>query len=233
MESGVMPLDRSGVLDLWSQILCVLGILLVGFLLQWPELDERMRSTVSINKAEALGGGILERGSSDSSRSLSCRGGEGRWDGGAFSFFRLCLPRWWFFLNKCNQAGGLLASAILGRKGGLLSTTSRWEAHLRPGCWSSALRLPQVVRPRWIRGGQRRRICAGKGRSSILVLFLGGDAWRTPASGGGGIQGLDCFSSFCSQVFYVKRQALSSNIRFFRASVEKVLSAKCTCHIVP
>jgi hypothetical protein len=52
-------------------------------------------------------------------------------------------------------------------------------------------------------------------------MFLGGYALRTPASGDGGTQGLDCFFTFCSRAFYVNVHALSSNTRFFRESVVK------------
>jgi hypothetical protein len=37
--------------------------------------------------------------------------------------------------------------------------------------------------------------------SSILLRILGGDALRTPAKGGGGTQGPDCFFSFYHRVF--------------------------------
>jgi hypothetical protein len=114
---------------------------------------------------------------------------------------------------------GLLASTIFGRHGGI-KATSRSEASL-PSCWCSAPSLHQVVRPRWSHGVQRRRIYAEYGCSGVCAPFLGGNALRMSASGGGGSQGPDCILTHSSRVFYVFWQALLSNFRFFCASVVK------------
>jgi hypothetical protein len=141
----------------------------------------------------------------------------------------LVLPR--FFFDELNHVDGLLASAIFRRHGGI-SPTSRSEA-LLPSYWSSAPCSHQVVCPRWFRGVQRRRSYAGKGCSGACALFLGGDALRTPTSGGGGTQGLDCVPILSSRVFFVIWQALSSNYWFFRASVVKGSVCKfVTCHVM-
>lgn len=137
--------------------------------------------------------------------------------------------RWWIFLDKCFQAGGNLATAILGHGG--QSTTSDRRL-LSVICWSSTPRGCQVVRPRKSQGSQRRRSLAGRGRSSALVLLLGGNALRTPAAGGRDAHGLDCFFNFLARVFLVKVQALSSNTWFFRTSDVKGLYEKYTCHVL-
>jgi hypothetical protein len=103
------------------------------------------------------------------------------------------------------------------------------EALQHLSCWSSARCCYQVVRPRWLQGVQQRRIFAGLGCSGICALFLGGDAWRTPATCGGDAQGLDCVFIFSSRVFSERWQALSSNYWFFRASDVKGL----VCKFVP
>jgi hypothetical protein len=118
---------------------------------------------------------------------------------------------------------------IFGRHGGPSSTSSS-EASL-PSCWSSASRFHQVVCPRWSTGVQRRRIFAGVGCSSICALFLGGNAWGTPASGGGASQGPGRFSFYCLGVLVVKCEGLFSNIRFLRARVVKGLSVICNRHV--
>jgi hypothetical protein len=63
-------------------------------------------------------------------------------------------------------------------------------------------------------------------------MFLGGNAWRTPASGGGASQGPVCFSFSCLGVCFVKYEGLSSNLRFLRARVVKGLSVICNRHVV-
>jgi hypothetical protein len=135
----------------------------------------------------------------------------------------------WYFVDELKHAGGILVSAIFGRHGGLCST-SDVDAFHRFCCWSSVLLRRQVVRPRWLGGAQWRRFFAGRGHSSNLPLFLGGDALRTPATCDGGTRGLNCFFIFSYRVFYVNKQALSSNIRFL-ASVVRDLLAICTCHM--
>jgi hypothetical protein len=111
--------------------------------------------------------------------------------------------------DELSHAGGGLATAIFCRHGGDAST-SDVEALLRIRLWSSTSLRHQVVRPRWLGGGQRLWFVAGRGFSSYLPLFLGGDALRTPAMCGGGTKGLDCFSFFCSRVFFAIMEALTS-----------------------
>ena len=114
----------------------------------------------------------------------------------------------------------MFAAAIFGRHGGP-SSTSVLEAYLTL-CWSSAARRRQVVRPRRPQAGRWQRFIAGGERLSIPLSDLGvHSTLRSPAVGGGDAQGLDCFSSFSSRVFSVRVEALSSNIRFVRASVVK------------
>jgi hypothetical protein len=121
---------------------------------------------------------------------------------------------------ELNHAVGFITTAILCRQIGNLST-SKTEASFCASFWSSTLHCHQVVRPRWLRGGQRWWCIAGRGYSSFLVLFLGGDAWRTPATCGRGTSGLDCFFIFSPRVWFVKVQALSSNFLVLRARVVK------------
>jgi hypothetical protein len=65
------------------------------------------------------------------------------------------------------------------------------------------------------------QIIAGKELPSSRLRFLGGIAWRTPASGGGDTRGLDCFIFFGSRVVCVKRKALSVDRRFPRTRIER------------
>jgi hypothetical protein len=51
-----------------------------------------------------------------------------------------------------------------------------------------------------------------------LAPDLGGDAWRSPVIGGGGIQALDCMVILFAVVFFANREALTSNFRFLRGS---------------
>jgi hypothetical protein len=154
----------------------------------------------------------------------TCRGGEEEIGGRIASFQdqHRWLPAWCYlriFFDELNHTDGLLASVIFCRHGGISKTSS--EEALLPSCWSSAPGFYQVVRPRWIRGVRRRRIFAGSGCSGICALLLGGDVLGAPATGGGGIQGLDCIPFLSSRVFSVIWQALSSNLWFFSARVEK------------
>jgi hypothetical protein len=53
----------------------------------------------------------------------------------------------------------------------------------------------------------------------ISAPYLDENVWRSPAVGGGGTQGPDCFFIFCSRVFLVTFEVISSNSWFFlRAS---------------
>jgi hypothetical protein len=114
-----MPLEWSGLLDLSGQIRCSLGFLLLAWLLWWPELLERKRSTVSFNKGGVCDGGGWRRGSCAFLLSMFCRGGEGRRERGVLLFFRRHLHRWrWFCFDVYIQARGISASAIHGRHGG-------------------------------------------------------------------------------------------------------------------
>jgi hypothetical protein len=98
--------------------------------------------------------------------------------------------------------------------------------------WSSTLLCGQVIRSRRCGGSQRGLVLAGRKSASTFSPFLGGDALRKPASGDGEAPGPDCFFNFCSGVCSVTLQVLSSNIRFFRASVVKGLFAICTRHLL-
>jgi hypothetical protein len=229
-----MPVVRRWGLDLIGQIELRLGFLFSGWIFQWPEVLARKRSTIFVNKAGGPAGAVLGRGSFTLSLPLSCRGGEGRYEGEVLLVLRRLLLRWRrrFVIDLSIQARGSAASAIFGRYGGQQSTTSRKEALLHPRGWSSASCRHQVVRPRWCPGVRRRRIYAGKGCSGVCAQFLGGDAMRTPASGGRGFQGPDCFSIFSPRVVFAFWQALSLNIGFFSAS--DVMGPACifvTCHV--
>jgi hypothetical protein len=122
---------------------------------------------------------------------LAGRGGEGK----KKSTSVLCRSGALKKSDELNHACGILADAILCRQGGM-STTSDAEANLRITRWSTTPLRHQVICPWWLGGGQRRWFFVGRGHSSILVLFLGGDAWRTPARSGGDALGFDCTLSF-------------------------------------
>jgi hypothetical protein len=111
--------------------------------------------------------------------------------------------------------GGKTASATLCRQGGDIQTSTVEAFHLRCGC--SKLPGHEVMRSPWLGSGPRRQINVGRGLPSSWPLFLGGNAWRTPAKCGGGTEGLDCFRSSSSRVLCVKSRVLSSNSRFPRA----------------
>jgi hypothetical protein len=97
----------------------------------------------------------------------------------------------------------MLDDMIFGRKGGPISTSM------------AALQRPQVVRPRWCGGDQRCWHFVGAGPTSKLPSDLGGDAWRSPAIGGGDAMSLIAFFIFLGRVFLVKLEALISNFRSF------------------
>jgi hypothetical protein len=65
------------------------------------------------------------------------------------------------------------------------------------------------------------QIIVGKELPSSRLRFLGGIAWRTPASGDGDTRGLDCFIFFGFRVVCVKRRALSVDRRFSRTRIER------------
>jgi hypothetical protein len=80
---------------------------------------------------------------------------------------------------------GKTASTILCRQGGMIST-SRMEALIRFRCGCSKSLSHEVMCSPWLRGGPWQRIVVGRELPSSKLLFLDGDAWRTPARSGGG-----------------------------------------------
>jgi hypothetical protein len=107
--------------------------------------------------------------------------------------------------SELIHADGSSTDAILCRQGGV-SSTSIAEA-IRASRRSSTAPLHQVVHPRRVGDGHRLTLFVGREPLSILLLFLGGIAWRTPATGGSDAQGPDCLGSFSYRVFYVKSRA--------------------------
>jgi hypothetical protein len=104
-------------------------------------------------------------------------------------------------------------------------------------CWwfprrSSSRSRRQVVRPRKRIGDRCWGFLAGVGCSSTVPPDLDGYVWRSPACSGGGFLALDCVIYFCVRVFIVNFEALSSNIRFLRASEAKGPLCKCTRHFM-
>jgi hypothetical protein len=81
------------------------------------------------------------------------------------------------YFDELQQAAGVLAAAIHGRKGGA-SSTSDVEAlnQLRRGCSKSP--LYEVIHSPHIGDGPRQRALAGKGLRSSWLWFLGGDEWQ-------------------------------------------------------
>jgi hypothetical protein len=84
---------------------------------------------------------------------------------------------------------------------------SRPRSDLFPAVW------------RWTAAADHRR----KGAPEQEVLFLGGNAWRTLASGDGDAQGLLCKLFFDSRVFCIKRMDLSLDRRSPRARIERAV----------
>jgi hypothetical protein len=72
-------------------------------------------------------------------------------------------------------------------------------------------------------GGPWLRLVVGRGLPSCRSLFLGGDALRMPACGGGRAQGLDCLRSFSSRVLIVKRLTFSMIRVSPRARLQRLL----------
>jgi hypothetical protein len=126
--------------------------------------------------------------------------------------------RWSGTFFKLIIADAFIVSVILCRQGGNRST-SMWEAFSRHcrGCLNS-LRDEVILSPHRSEGPWWMSVI-GRGLPSSWPLLLGGDALRTPANGGEGAQGPDCFSSLCSRVFYVKEIALSVGWAFSRAAL--------------
>jgi hypothetical protein len=132
---------------------------------------------------------------------------------------------------------GFHASTIYYRRGGMNPTSI--EEALRICCGSSTSHGHHVVRPRWYGGKLRQRTHAGREPPSYLLLFLGGNAWRTPAIIGGVTQGVDCVHLCNSRVFVESCKALSSNSWLLKAIDARALLQKlylpilmkcnCTC----
>jgi hypothetical protein len=118
--------------------------------------------------------------------------------------------------------GGELASMTLCQHGGGFPT-SREGALVRSSCGCSKLLGREVIHSPWFGGGPQLHIIAGRGLPSSRSLFLGGNAWRTPASGEEDAQRLICKIFFGSRVFCIKRMALSLDRRSPRDRIEKVV----------
>ena len=113
-----------------------------------------------------------------------------------------------------------IAAVTLGRYGG--PSSSSMVEDLLALRRSSTSRCHQVVRPRRLRVGRWQRLIAGGETASIPLTDLGASSTlRSPATGGGEAQAPDCFFAICAEGLVVSTEALSSNTRFFRASVGK------------
>jgi hypothetical protein len=128
------------------------------------------------------------------------------------------------------QARGRCASAISCRHGGN-SATSTLEAPCSFATEARRRLATKWSRPWWLDDSRWQKILAGRECTSCLLLFLGGNAWRTSTSGGRDTQILDCFDLLFSRVFSVKCKLLSSNSGFLERVLYKGFSAKlCTYH---
>lgn len=105
------------------------------------------------------------------------------------------------------------------------SSTSTVEALIGARRRSSSARIPQVVRPRWIRAGRWIWFFADKKDSSVFSGLGAASASRPPASGGGEPQALDCFFIFCVEVLSGNCQPPFSNFRSFVQWI--ILGASC------
>lgn len=124
----------------------------------------------------------------------------------------------------------MLGAVILGRKGGPFSTSCAEALRIRRR--SSPHSGCQVVRPRCPRCCRRLDPLAGEEHASNLLVDLGCKAWRSPASGDGAPEGLDCFCYSSSRVFLANLEALSSNVWFFRArDLKGLFVIYCTHHV--
>jgi hypothetical protein len=116
-----------------------------------------------------------------------------------------------------------------GRSASASMPTRRRNLNLRHGgLVSIPSRVLEISWPRsdvfpWLRDGPWMRIIAGKGLPSSRLSFLGGDAWRMPTRSGRGAQGPDCMYLFYSRVICVRRNALSLDRRFPRASFVRTI----------
>jgi hypothetical protein len=165
----------------------------------------------------------------------SCHGGGEDVDGSAVAQLDLpqllptgCYGSW---IPRAEHIASRFDAVIFGRCGGPIST-SIMEASLSSAAEARRSLATKWFRPRWLDDGRWQKICAGREPSSFLLQFLGGDARRTPAVGGGETLGLDCFLVHLCRVFFVKCEPLFSNSRFFGRVMYKGLSVKsCTYHI--
>jgi hypothetical protein len=89
----------------------------------------------------------------------------------------------------------------------------------------------QVVRPRDPGCGRWTGLVAGAEPSSELLFDLGGDAWRSPATCGGGALGPDCFFIFSPRVVFVRMRGLIFKFQVLNASDVKGLFVKCNNHV--
>jgi hypothetical protein len=113
-------------------------------------------------------------------------------------------------LVRLSRAGRTTTDAIaviFGWNGGP-SSTSVAEACTWIHRRSSTLLGSQVVRPRNPRSGRRLGFFVGRDPSSNLLSNLGGNAWRSPAAGGGGSPVCSMVFSFFARVLSVKVKAL-------------------------
>jgi hypothetical protein len=127
----------------------------------WSLLAQATRSML-------VGYCCLKGRNSISSSSLARHGGGRRGGDGAVALSRQRrpLPKG-CYIDELNHAGGILASAILCLHGGE-SSTSDEEALLQICRWNSTPLCHQVVCPRWLGGGQRRRFFTKRGYTSNL-----------------------------------------------------------------
>jgi hypothetical protein len=122
------------------------------------------------------------------------------------------------------HVGGALASMILCRHGGEISTSGVEALHrFHRGC--SKPLCYEAIRFLWLGGGPRLRIFVGRGLPSSRPLLLGGDAWRTLTRSGGDAHGLNCFESLCSRVFLVKSKST------LRTEVDSMLQMYISMHL--
>jgi hypothetical protein len=156
---------------------------------------------------------------------LTCHGGKKKGGGEAIPrhLHRLLPERCYGVstqeLPRANHVVPYNGTAIFCRTSGP-SSTSKMEV---PRCSvrrSSSSLHRQVVRPRRRRSGHRIINVAGSMLSSVLASHLDGNVSRSPATGGGDVQGPNCFFSFCLRVFYAILEGLSSNSGL---SVQKML----------
>jgi hypothetical protein len=161
--------------------------------------------------------------------SLACRGGEEGVAGGVATRpdRSQSLPKRCYgaaVLPRANHAAPSSSVAIFGRTSGP-SSTSKTEALCSVRRSSSSLHR-QVVRPRRRRSDRRISFVVESLLSSSLAAHLGGNVLRSPATGGGGAQGPDCFLFFCLKVFLAILEGLSSNFGFPGQKMPKDLLVK-------